>query len=180
MAPRQASAHAVMGVRSWSVDRSLADARRSRPASSERTHLAWETSMPVTSRGSPPLGEENVRMNHGEERAELRGAVYRGDPGSLVGILKREAWPENALQLIGDGLLRVLHAPTEGIDEAARRAVTALWDRGWEGDADLAAGLEAALGSGPLPLLRPLPVELEELAGVLEGDPATGASIYGP
>jgi hypothetical protein len=52
------------------------------------------------------------------------------------------------------GLLRVLHAPTEGIDEAAHRCVGALWDRGWEGDADLAAGLEAALGSGPVPLLR--------------------------
>jgi len=47
-------------------------------------------------------------MDHREERAELRGAVYCGDAGSLVGILKREAWPENALQLIGDGLPRVL------------------------------------------------------------------------
>jgi hypothetical protein len=113
-------------------------------------------------------------MNHGEERAELRGAVYRGDAESLVGILKREAWPENALQLIGDGLLLVLHAPTEGINEAARRCVAALWARGWEGDADLLAGLEAALGAGPVPLLRALPVNLEELAGVLEGDPVNG------
>ena len=113
-------------------------------------------------------------MNHREERAELRGAVYRGDPGSLVGILRRQAWPESALQLIGDGLLRVRHAPTEGIGEAAHRCAAALWDRGWEGDADLAAGLEAALGSGPVPLLRALPVDLEELAGVLEGDRATG------
>ena len=113
-------------------------------------------------------------MNHREARAELRGAVYRGDAASLVGILKREVWPENALQLIGDGLLRVLPAPTEGIDEAAHRCVAALWDRGWEGDADLAAGLEAAFGSVPVPLLRPLPVDLEELAGVLEGDPVTG------
>jgi hypothetical protein len=83
-------------------------------------------------------------MKHREARAELQGAVYRGDVGSLVGILKREVWPEKALQLIGDGLLRVLHAPTEGIDEAAHRCVTALWDRDWEGDTDLAAGLEAA------------------------------------
>lgn len=113
-------------------------------------------------------------MNPREERAELRGAVYRGDVGSLIAILKREAWPENALQLIGDGLLLVLHAPTEGIDEAAHRCVTALCDRDWEGDADLAAGLEAALRSGPVPLLRPLPIDLEELAGVLEGDLATG------
>ena len=68
----------------------------------------------------------------------------------------------------------MLHAPAKGIDEAADRCVAALWDRGWEGDADLAAGLEAALGSGPVPLLRPLPVDLEELAGVLEGDPVNG------
>ena len=113
-------------------------------------------------------------MNHREARAELRGAVYRGDTGSLVGILTREVWPENALQLIGDGLLRVLRVPTEGIDGAAQRCVTALWDRGWEGDADLAAGLEAARGTGPVPLLRALPVDLEELAGVLEGDPVNG------
>jgi hypothetical protein len=124
--------------------------------------------------GMPPRGEENVGMNHREERAELRGAVYRGDAGSLVGILKREVWPENALQLIGDGLLGMFQEPAEGIDEAAHRCVGALWDRGWEGDADLAAGLEAALGSGPVPLLRELPVDLEELAGVLEGDPAGG------
>ena len=64
-------------------------------------------------------------MNQGEERAELRGAVYRGDAGSLVGILKPEVWPENALQLMGDGLLGMLQAPTEGIDEAARRCVAA-------------------------------------------------------
>ncbi|WP_407342180.1 UPF0158 family protein [Pengzhenrongella phosphoraccumulans] len=113
-------------------------------------------------------------MNHGEERAELRVAIYRGDADSLVGILKRQEWPEDALQLIGDGLLRVLPAPTGGIDEAAHRCVAALQGRGWEGDADLAASLEAALGSGPIPMLRPLPVDLEELAGVLEGDPVNG------
>jgi hypothetical protein len=123
---------------------------------------------------SSARGEEDVRMNHREARAELRGAVYRGDAESLVGILKRDVWPENALQLIGDGLLRALHAPIEGIDVAAHRCLAALWERSWEGDADLAAGLEAALGSGPVPLLRPLPVDLEQLAGVLEGDPVNG------
>ena len=49
--------------------------------------------------GSPPRGKENVRMNHREEQAEVRGAVYRGDGRSLVGILKREAGSENALQV---------------------------------------------------------------------------------
>lgn len=34
--------------------------------------------------------------------------------------------------------------------------------------------LDAALGSGPSPMLRPLPVDLEELSMVLEGDPLQG------
>ena len=59
-------------------------------------------------------------MNYWEERAELRGAVYRGDAGSLVAILRREAWPENALQLLGDGLLRVL--PPRAWASTRRRA----------------------------------------------------------
>jgi Uncharacterised protein family (UPF0158) len=134
---------------------------------------AWAISLPSPPE-SPARVEEDVRMNHREARAELRGAAYRGDAESLVGILTREVWPENALQLIGDGLLRALHTPIEGIEEAAQHCAAELWDRGWEGDADLAAGLEAALGSGPVPLLRPLPVDLDELAGVLEGDLATG------
>src|SRR5450756_1588490 len=116
---------------------------RSGISQKQRTHQPRGISPRQSSLEEARRGEDNVRMNHGEERAELRGAVYRGDAGSLVGILKREAWPENALQLIGDGLLGMFQAPTEGIDEAARRCVAALWDRGWEGDADLAAGLEA-------------------------------------
>jgi hypothetical protein len=120
------------------------------------------------------MDEENIGMNHREKRAELRGAVYRGDGESLVRMLKGEAWPEHALQLIGDGLLRVLPARTQGVHEVARRCVLALRDRDWEGDGELAEGIEAALGSGPVPLRRPLPVDLEELAGVLEADPATG------
>ena len=43
--------------------------------------------------------------------------------------------------------------------------------RGWEGDDELADQLEAQLGSGPAAMLRALPVDLEELAGILEGDP---------
>ena len=36
-------------------------------------------------------GEENARMNHRDERAELRGGVYRGDRGSFVSMLTKEA-----------------------------------------------------------------------------------------
>src|SRR3712207_2585474 len=52
--------------------------------------------------------------------------------------------------------------------------VTALHAREWEGDRELADALDAALGSGPNPMLRPLPVDLEELAMILEGDPVDG------
>ena len=113
-------------------------------------------------------------MRHRDERAELRGVVYRGDGGSFVTMLTREAWPDHALQLIGDGLLGVLAAWADGVAELARRCVIGLRERGWEGDGKLADCIEAALGSGPVPLLRPLPVDLEELVGVLEGDPVTG------
>jgi len=33
---------------------------------------------------------------------------------------------------------------------------------GWAGDGELAEALDAVLGSGPTPMLRPLPVDLEE------------------
>jgi hypothetical protein len=49
--------------------------------------------------------------------------------------------------------------------------VVALRQRAWDGDDELADQLEAQLGSGPAAMLRGLPVDLEELGGILEGDP---------
>ena len=43
-----------------------------------------------------------------------------------------------------------------------------------EGDAELVDQLNGALGRGPAPLLRPLPVDLADLANVPEGDPSSG------
>lgn len=62
-----------------------------------------------------------------------------------------------------------------GAPELARRCAQQLRERAWEGDDDLADQLDAALGNRPAPMLRPLPVDLEELAGILEGDPAHGS-----
>jgi hypothetical protein len=59
----------------------------------------------------------------------------------------------------------------DGASELARNLVVELRQRGWDGDDDLADQLDTLLGSGPAPMLRPLPVDLEELAGILEGDP---------
>ena len=61
---------------------------------------------------------------------------------------------------------------------SARNLVVALRRRRWDGDDELADQLDALLGSGPAPMLRGLPVDLEELAGILEGDPlSTGGLI---
>jgi Uncharacterised protein family (UPF0158) len=56
----------------------------------------------------------------------------------------------------------------------AGECIVALRARGWEGDEELADSLEAGLGMAPSRLLRPLAVDLEELATVLEGDPIYG------
>jgi hypothetical protein len=42
-------------------------------------------------------------------------------------------------------------------------------ERRWARDGELTAILDAALGHGPAPMLRPLLVDLEELSMVLEG-----------
>jgi len=107
-------------------------------------------------------------------RRELRGAVLTGDDATLLTILRERPWPENALQLIGDGLGGAVARKADGADQPARDCVSALRERGWRGDEELADALESRLGNGPAPLLRPLPVDLEELAMALEGDPMQG------
>lgn len=113
-------------------------------------------------------------MSHRVDRDELRGAVYNADADALVGALTGRDWPGDALQLLGDAVLMVARWRRHDIEPAARRCVLELRDRGWQGDAELAAQIESSLGWGPAPLLRSLPVDLEELAGVLEGDPLMG------
>lgn len=44
-------------------------------------------------------------------------------------------------------------------------------ERGWHGDTELVEQLQALLGAGPTPMLRSLPIDLEELAGILEDGP---------
>ena len=53
----------------------------------------------------------------------------------------------------------------------------ALRARGRAGDEELAVQLEAAAGSRPLPGLRPLGVDLEDLADVLEAGPGEGGGL---
>jgi Uncharacterised protein family (UPF0158) len=111
-------------------------------------------------------------MDSKEQRSALRAAVYRGDGAAVVHLLQGAAGAyDDALQLAGDGLSAAVTWHVEGAPELGRRLVLALRQRGWAGDVELAGQLDAQLGSGPAPMLRPLPVDLEELAGILEGDP---------
>jgi len=112
-------------------------------------------------------------MNAVEPRPELRGAVYRGDAAAIVALL-RGVEPAECLQLGGDGLLVALGQAAEGAAEIARAWVAGLRERGWDGDPELADQLAARLGIGATLMLRPLSVDLDELSGVLEGDPVMG------
>lgn len=103
----------------------------------------------------------------------LRGAVYRSDGSTVVEVVRGRLTDE-VLQLAGNGLL---DAVAQGVPEAAGLAaqcVTALKERAWEGDQELADQLAAILNTGATPMLRPLAVDLEELASLLEGDPVWG------
>jgi hypothetical protein len=109
-----------------------------------------------------------------EALTRFRSLVVRGDGAALVDALSQEPWPADSLQLIGDGLLAAVQGGIAGSADLALKCVKALRERDWDGDRELAEALDAALGKGPTPLLRPLPVDLEELSSILEGDPVHG------
>ena len=113
-------------------------------------------------------------MSRRERLREFRAAVFTANGQALVSLLRADAWPGHALQLIGDGLLVAMTQNIGGARELAERCVTELRERDWEGDEDLVAALTARLGAGPAPLLRSLPVHLDELVDVLEGDAVAG------
>ena len=110
-------------------------------------------------------------MDSKEQRSARRAAVYRGDGRAVIDVLRGVGADDDSLQLAGDGLIAAVMQGVDGAAELARGLVVGLRRRGWEGDDELADQLEAHLGGGPAAMLRALPVDLEELAGLLEGDP---------
>lgn len=106
---------------------------------------------------------------------QLRAAVYQRDGAQLVALVKAEHLLDGpALQMIGDGLVAALADRVEGAAETAAACAERLRDRGWTGDDELADQLEARLGTRPTPMLRPLAVDVEDVAMVLDGDPTSG------
>jgi hypothetical protein len=76
--------------------------------------------------------------------------------------------------MAGDGLLASLAQDVPEAPELAARCAKVLRGRWSDGDEELADQLEAALGRRPSPMLRPVPVDLDELSAMLEGDPSVG------
>ena len=97
----------------------------------------------------------------------LRIAVYEGDYSSLVRIL-RGGVRSDVLQLVGDPLAAATAVGVAGAEELASAWGDALRERGWAGDEELTAELDAAMGRRPAPRGRPLPVDLDELSVLLE------------
>ena len=112
-------------------------------------------------------------MSTDERRISLRVKVPAED-GTAVVEMTGPAGPEDGLQAFGDWVLAALEQHADGAAEAARLMIAALRERGWEGVDVLADQFDALLGGGAMPDLRPLRVDLDELAGILEGDPVYG------
>lgn len=108
-----------------------------------------------------------------ENSVTLRLTLRDGDETVVAEITGSPA-PENGLQILGDFVLLALEEHADNAAQAAGELIGALRKRDWGGDDALADQLGALLTTGVVAGLRPLPVSLDELAGVLEGDPVQG------
>jgi uncharacterized protein YciI len=101
----------------------------------------------------------------------------RADAPDLAAILTGRPL-DAVLQRAGTALLGGLRAGSPGIAEVARRCVTGLRERDWEGDDLISDELAQALDGQTDPAeLAPVPVDLEELADALDGDPSEGDGV---
>lgn len=112
-------------------------------------------------------------MPTSEHKVKLRLVVRDADE-TVVAEVNGPAVPKNGLQVFGDLALLALEQHADNAAETAGGLIGALRERAWEGDDVLADQLGALLTTGVIPDLKPLPVSLDELAGVLEGDPQQG------
>jgi hypothetical protein len=110
------------------------------------------------------------------DAVQLRGATARGDVGGIRAALEGKAI-DDVLQLAGTAALVLLAVAPEQGEALAAGIVQRLRLRAVTGDEELAEHLLARLrgetGEG-----RELPVDLEELSMLLEGDPARDEGGY--
>jgi hypothetical protein len=117
-------------------------------------------------------------MTTQEFRKGLRAASYSAQNADIVSLLGERPAFDHSLQLIGDALLAALSdgsgSSSDPATGLAQQCSTGLRERDWPGDAELADQLDRAVGTGATPMLRVLPVNLEEVSMILEGDPMNG------
>ncbi|MCF3135872.1 UPF0158 family protein [Streptomyces olivochromogenes] len=102
----------------------------------------------------------------------LRAACHTANGPSLLALL-RDHDPADVLQQCGDAFTAAVFRGVPGARQTVIACTSTLRERGWSGDEILAEQLDTVAG-GAVCALRPLPVDLEELSGLLEGDPAWG------
>jgi hypothetical protein len=108
--------------------------------------------------------------------SQLRQAIANQDaPGFLAAVTGRDI--DDALQQVGAGVLMALIDATQQTEPVAASIISRLNRRFGDGDEVLAEDLLAVMRGEPLPG-RVVPVDLDILATVLEGDPGMSLGGY--
>lgn len=102
---------------------------------------------------------------------QLRGATFGQDADAILAALEGRD-PGTVLQYAGDAVKVLLRSGHERGEAIAVSIVNRLSLRGWPGDEPLLEDLVRELrGDDPPAGVRVLPVDLDDLASVMEGDP---------
>jgi hypothetical protein len=99
----------------------------------------------------------------------LRGAIFAKDSVAAFQALSGRSL-EHVLQFAGDAVLGALTAGLPDAAEVAAQCLSLLRERGNEGDDELIAQLATRVEGAPAPLLRAVPVDMEELSNHIEGN----------
>jgi len=145
--------------------------RRTAPAQGRGCHVppAHGHTADDGTRGAPRrslTGMTELWTDHAREA--LRIACHTADGPSLLALLRTHDCG-GVVQQCGDALTAAVWRDLPGARQTATGCAAALRERGWAGDEVLAGQLDTAATGGDLGL-QPLPVDLEELSGLLEGD----------
>jgi hypothetical protein len=108
---------------------------------------------------------------HDQWRYDLRIAAADHDAAAIVALLDDEL-PDDGLQHAGDAVLVALAATRDVAATVVSRIVEALRSRFWDGDAELADAIEAAVGRRPSGL-TPISIDLELVAEALTEPPGS-------